>query len=297
MADEAFELDDMGVERIVYADDPTLDPREIYYCNGTGKNGQICRCPVHLVRGSERIAPHFHQASPRQKHISGCTHAEESPYRQIMCLDRSGRDLTAEDLLKIGSQDGMDPPSRNKQLPQRGPGNQDQQREEDNGNNKDRPLKAVHKNPTSIRQLYLIFSLPGVMEYAGCKIVDLFVGSKTIQYHRHHLPMKDGIKLVVTEKMFAKDIIPLDHNRYLMQDPYWKEGGKKVSDEKRIRYVIQVSNAQYSSICNLLTNAKGKRYLILGDWKYDAATNTYRCALKKKSHWVELDAKIDCENF
>lgn len=296
MAYEAFEIDGMGMERIVRADDLTLDPSKVYYCNGTGKNGQICRCPVHLVQGSERVAPHFRQASQEQKHISGCTHAEESPYHQVMSLDRSGHDLTAGDLLKIGSKDGVGSQRKDKPLPRYELGSQDEQREREDGND-GRLLKWSHKNPTTILQLYLILNLPEVKVYAGCEIENLFVGSKTIRYHRNHLPMKDGVRLVVAEACFAQDIIPPGPNTFVMQDPYWRDGGKKVSEEKRIRYVIQVTDAQRDSICELLKNAKGKRYLILGDWSYDEATHTYRCILDKKSHWKKLDAKSDCEIF
>lgn len=295
MAYEAFELDDKGMARIVYADDPTLDPNQVYHCSGTDMSGKKCLCPVHLVLGSERISPHFRQASQELKHINGCSHAEESPYHQIMHLDLSGQGLSEQDLLDIGSRDGANARRRDKQPPERDPDNQGQGGKQDDDYD-DRQLQVVHKNPTNIRQLYLILCAPEVMAYAGHKIVELLVSSKTIQYHRNHLPMEDGVKLVVAEACFAKDIIPPGRNTFLMQDPYWKEGGKKVSDEKRLRYVVQVSNAQYSSICNLLTNAKGKRYLILGDWKYDAATNTYRCELKKISHWILLKADFDCES-
>ena len=296
MAYEAFEIDDIGIEQIVCADDPTLDPYKVYRCSGTDRNGKRCLCPVHLVLGSEHVSPHFRQAFQDQKHISGCSHAEESPYHQIMHLDLSGQGWAEEDLLDIGSRDDTESRRKDKQLPQNDPDNQDRREERDTGDD-DRPLQVVHKKPTNIRQLYLILSLPEVMAYAGHKIVELLVSSKTIQYHRNHLPMKDGVKLVVAEACFAKDMIPPGRNTVLMQDPYWKEGGKKVSEEKRIRYVIQVTNAQHDSIHQLLKDAKGKRYLILGDWRYDEATHTYRCALNKKSHWILLKADFDCESF
>ena len=112
MAYQAYEIDDTGRKRIVCADDPMLDQYKIYYCSGIGKNGEICNCPVHLVRGSECVAPHFRQATREYDHCKGCTHAENSPFRKIEHLDRSGGDMTAEDLLKVGSRDRTDAPGK-----------------------------------------------------------------------------------------------------------------------------------------------------------------------------------------
>lgn len=294
MAYQAYEIDDTGRKRIVCADDPMLDQYKVYYCSGIGKNGEICNCPVHLVRGSECVAPHFRQATREYDHCKGCTHAENSPFRKIEHLDRSGGDMTAEDLLKVGSRDRTDAPGKYELPSQCCPGSQDQRGEKDDGIG-ERLSKMVHKNPTSIQQLYLILSLPGNSVYAGSKTVDLLVSSKTIQYHRQHLPMNCGVKLVVAEACFRRDIIPPSPNTILMQDPYYKSAGP--NGKNRLYYVIQTNRAQFGLIKNLLKDAKGKRYLILGDWRYDEKTNTYGCVLSKVSHWKLLRSDIDCEDY
>lgn len=130
--------------------------------------------------------------------------------------------------------------------------------------------------------------------YAGRKKAELIVNKQTSFFHRGH--PGDGIMLVVAELKFGSGPkTPPEKACIVFRDTHFVPG--QVQD--RLTFVVEFDdNTLYQKVrtaCKATTGNFGQKYLLLGDWHYDAATNAYYTTLTSWGHFKVLKADHDVE--
>lgn len=278
----------------VDAEDPNLSPHEEYYCNGICDGGKTCMCPVSLIEPDDEgdFVKHFRLTKKNVRHGAGCSHADESLFRYVDHLDHSGADMTDEDILRIGKKVR----DSNRKQPGHTAGEGHTRADVQDGKTADDNRQYLQRQtkPRSIYQLYLVLSDPETKVYAGRKKAQLIVNNQTDFFHRNN--PGDGVMLVVAERKFKDGPeTPSGHACIVFQDTHFVPGQK----QNRLVFVVEFENddlyQKVNAACMSSKQNFKQKYLLLGDWHYDAATRAYYTTLTSWGHFKVLTADKDIE--
>lgn len=256
----------------------------------------ICpHCGVRVYPVYPRNARSYYAARGRERHHRGCPYFHEELVHMVAHLDHTGAGVELEELLHLrvaarrrGAEE--EPDEAGGEIPVAEAGEEDEREER---------IGRRTQRPRTLLQVYGIFKTAGIHEYAGRRVVEIFVDGQTIHYHRAHTLR--GIALAVCGRCYPpaqlSDRLKADGiaGRCLcLRAPY-----PYAKSQKDIFFVLDFETSlERSAALDRMEKWHTKKYLTVAKWGkfFEAdAFVAYIGIIESTGAFRPLFPKYDCD--